>query len=172
LSDLAISCEYLTNEKLCSAVSENDKAKAARQVRCENDEKMTCCYLCTFKVKCAIGCSFLGNIGNESQQIGAEKSESDNAQIKDEKSELDQTKNAPIISCSLCNIKMCQAKTKIRINGWTGLHQKAADGRSEKIGEELLPVIVYLCPKCGKIEFGAEEATKQKLLFLFSRSLL
>ena len=48
LSDLANSCEYLTSEKLCLAVSESEKARSSRQVRCKNNEKMTCCYLCMF----------------------------------------------------------------------------------------------------------------------------
>jgi ribosomal protein S27AE len=49
---------------------------------------------------------------------------------------------------------MCQAKTKIRLDS----------DDLEKLGEESLPVIVYLCPKCGKMEFVAEEKTRQKLL--------
>jgi hypothetical protein len=32
LSDLASSCEYLTSEKLCLAVSESEKAGLSRQV--------------------------------------------------------------------------------------------------------------------------------------------
>ena len=143
MSDLAGCCEYLTSEKLCSAVSDNEKAKAARQVRCKNDEKMTCCYICLFRRKCAINCRFLGNIENESQQIGTEKTEVDN------------TKNAPVTCCSLCNVKMSQTKTKFRITGWEGSDQKLADDDSGKLGDELLPAIIYLCPKCGRIEFSA-----------------
>ncbi len=172
MSDLAASCEYLTSEKLCSAVSESEKAKVARQVRCENDEKMTCCYLCLFKRKCTTSCNYLGNVEDKSQQIGAEKAEADNTLIKNEKSEVDNTKNAPVISCFSCNLEMCQAKTKFRIDGWEGLQQSPANGELERLGEEFLPVIIYLCPKCGKIEFVAEEKTKQRLLSLFSRNLL
>ena len=156
MSDLAVCCEYLTSEKLCSAVSDSEKAKAARQVRCKNDEKMTCCYICLSRRECAINCRFLGNIEHESSPIGAEKTEAENTFINDEKIEVDKTKNATITCCSLCNVKMSQTKTKFRINGWEGSHQKLADDDSGKL-DELLPVIVYLCPKCGKIEFMADE---------------
>jgi hypothetical protein len=156
LSDLANSCEYITSEKLCLAVSESEKAKAARQVRCKNDEKMTCCYICLFKRECAINCRFLGNIENESQQIEAEKTEADNAFINDEKIEEDKTKNATFTRCSLCNVEMSQTRTQFRINGWEVSNQKLANDDSRK-PDELLPVIVYLCPKCGKIEFMADE---------------
>ena len=152
-----VCCEYLTSEKLCSAVSDSEKAKAARQVRCKNDEKMTCCYICLFRRECAINCRFLGNIENESQQIGAEKTEADSAFINDKKTEVDQTENATVTCCSLCNVEMSQTKTMFRINGWEGSYQKLADDNSGKLEEELLPVIVYLCPKCGKIDFRADE---------------
>ena len=168
MADLAVSCEYLTSEKLCLAVSESAKAKASRQVRCENYEKMSCCYICLFKRKCAIGCTYLGSFENEPQQIRGEKSEPNNTLIKDEKREAPNTEKAPALNCSICNLEMCQAKTKIRIDGWSGLNQKFDGGDLGKFGEELLSVIVYLCPKCGKMEFVAEEKARQKLL---SRSL-
>jgi RNase P subunit RPR2 len=147
LEELAVGCEYLTGDKLCLAVSESEKAKAARQVRCENYEKMGCCYVCLFKRKCAIGCTYLGNFENEPQQIRGEKSEVARTHIKDEKSEVANSEKVPAVTCFSCNLEMCQTKTKIRID--------------EK---ETLPVIVYLCTKCGKMEFVAEEETKQKLL--------
>lgn len=157
MSDLAVCCEYLTIEKLCSAVSDSEKAKAARQVRCKNDEKMTCCYICLSRRECAINCRFLGNIEHESSPIEAEKTEAESTFINDKKTEVDQTENAPVTCCSLCKVEMSQSRTKFRINGWEGLHPKLTDDDSGKLGEELLPVIVYLCPKCGKIEFRADE---------------
>ena len=156
MSDLANSCEYLTSEKLCIAVSDSEKAKASRQVRCKNDEKMMCCYLCLFILDCATPCRFLGNIENESQQIDTEKTEIDSTFISNEKTEVDHSKNA-IVYCSLCNVEMSQTRTKFRIDGWEETHQKLADDDSWKLGEEVLPVIVYLCPKCGKIDFRADE---------------
>jgi hypothetical protein len=154
LAELAVSCEYLTSDKTCLAVSENVKAKAARQVRCENYEKMSCCYVCLFKRKCSIGCTYLGHFENEPQQIRDEKSEKDKAQIKDENREVVKTERVPVVNCSSCNLEMCQAKTKIKLDG----------DDLEKLGEESLHVIVYLCTKCGKMEFVAEEKTRQKLI--------
>ncbi len=151
LSDLANSCEYLTNEKLCLAVSESPKAKAARQVRCKNDEKMTCCYLCMFVMDCQTPCQFLGDSENGSRLLELEKTSVENTSVDDYKTE-GQTKNDRNPCCSFCNVEMSQTRTKLRIDGWEGV-QKAADDTSE----EVLPVIVYLCPKCGKIEFKADK---------------
>ena len=157
MSDLANSCEYLTIEKLCSAVSDSEKAKASRQVRCQNDEKMTCCYLCLSRRECAIKCKFLGNIENESSPLEAEKTEAESTFNNDKKTEEYPAKNAPDTCCSLCNVEMSQTRTKFTIDGWEGLHPKLAGDDSGNLGEELLSAIVYLCPQCGKIEFKADE---------------
>jgi hypothetical protein len=170
LADLAVSCEYLTSDKLCLAVSESPKAKAARQVRCENYEKMSCCYVCLFKRKCGMGCTYLGNFENDPQQIRDEKNEADNAPENNERNKVAKTEKVSTVFCSLCNHEMCQTKTKIRIEGWAGLKQETAGDNSEKPSEESLPVIVYLCPKCGKVEFAAEGETKQKLLSQLSKA--
>ncbi len=156
LSNLANSCEYLTSEKLCLAVLESEKAKATRQVRCRNDEKMTCCYLCMFVLDCATPCRFLGSTENVSQQIDPEKTPINSTALSEEKPEENKTKNAPA-TCSLCNVEMSQTRTKFRIDGWEGSSQKPADDDSGKLGKEVFPVIVYLCPKCGKIDFRADE---------------
>ena len=157
LSDLANSCEYLTSEKLCIAVSESEKAKAARQVRCKNDEKMTCCYLCLFVLDCATPCRFLGSTESVPQRIDAEKTQVDTTLINDEEPEVEETKDAEVTLCSLCNVEMSQTRTKFRIDGWESSPQKLTDHDSEKLEEAVLPVLVYLCPKCGKIEFKADE---------------
>lgn len=142
LSNLANSCEYLTSEKLCLAVSENEKAKTSRQVRCKNEEKMTCCYLCMFVMDCATPCRFLGGAENQ-PQIEPEKAQINITPISEEKPEENKTKEAAATCCSSCYIEMSQIRTTFRI-----------DGRE---GEEVLPVIVYLCPKCGKIDLKADE---------------
>lgn len=142
MSDLANSCEYITSEKLCLAVSESEKAKAARQVRCKNDEKMTCCYLCMFVLDCANPCRFLGGYENEPQQVDAEKTKINSSVISEEKTEVNKTENASVTFCSLCNVEMSQTKTKFKIDGWEGSNQKPSGDDSARFGAEVLPVIV------------------------------
>ena len=156
LSDLSSNCDYLTSEKLCLAVSQSEKAKAARQTRCRNDEKTTCCYLCMFVMDCATPCRFLGNIGNEPRQIESEKIKPEAASITEENQEDEKTKSAEPTFCFLCNVEMSQTRTKFRINGWEKPNKKVVDG-----DEEFLSVIVYLCPTCGKVEFRADEKLKK-----------
>ena len=157
MSNLANSCEYLTSDKLCLAVSESEKAKAARQVRCKNSEKAACCYLCMFVFDCPNSCQFLGNVNNGSQQVANEKAEIKSTSTRNEKTEVDQDKNFTGYSCTLCNMEMSQARTKFRIDGWEGPNQKLSDDDTKKLGEEVLSAIVFLCPKCGKIEFRSDE---------------
>jgi hypothetical protein len=150
LSDLANSCEYLTSENLCLAVIDNEKSKASRQVRCKNDEKSTCCYLCMLVFDCANPCRFLGSAENESHPIDVEKTSIDSKLIDEEKKpEMDKWEKSDVAWCSMCNVEMSQAKTKFRIDG--------SEGSLGKLGEKELPVIVFLCPKCGKIEFKADK---------------
>jgi hypothetical protein len=162
VSDLANSCEYLTSEKLCLAVSESEKSRTSRQVRCKNDEKMTCCYLCMFVLDCANPCRFLGGYENEPQEVDAEKTKINISEINKEIAEVDKTENASVTFCSLCNVEMSQAKTKFKIDGWEESNQKLDGDDSVRFGAEVLPVIVYLCPKCGKIDFRADEKLIKK----------
>ena len=157
MSDLANSCEYLTTDKLCLAVSESEKAKAARQVRCRNNEKATCCYLCMLVFNCPNPCQFLGNAENESQPIITEQAENKSTPIRNEKTQIEQSKNSTAAFCTLCNVEMSKTRTKFRIDGWEGTPQKLSDDDSKKLGEEVLSAIIFLCPKCGKIEFRADE---------------
>jgi len=55
------------------------------------------------------------------------------------------------LRCYRCDLKMRPVKINIRIGGWKGLWK-------------LLPVVAHICPKCGKMEFVAEEKTKKKLV--------
>ncbi len=157
MSDLANSCEYLTVEKSCSAVSESEKAKANRQARCQNDEKMACCYLCLSRRECTISCKYLGQIEDDSASVEAPKTEAENSFNHDKEVNVNQTQNAPVMNCPLCNAEMSQTKTKFSIDGWKGPHPKLTDDDSGKLGEEL-PLIVYACPQCGKIEFRVDPA--------------
>jgi hypothetical protein len=149
LSDLALCCEYLTLDKTCSGVLESQKAKAARQIHCQNDEKTACCYLCLFKRNCSINCRFLGNVENktETEPVENQKTDNDHQTVDDTKTEAQQTKETQIICCSTCDIEMTPKKIKFKIDCDV----------SDKFEDEFLPVIFYLCPKCGKIEFRADK---------------
>ena len=61
---------------------------------------------------------------------------------------------------------MLNTKMNLRAGGWEGFTKGLPFGIGEfgEISEELLPVIVYVCPKCGKLEFMAQEKTKQKII--------
>jgi len=159
LADIEVSCEYLTIEKTCTAVSESEKAQAARQRRCANDEKMSCCYLCSLKQKCELSCSYLGKMSDEPPQT--KNAEDDKS--KTDKIEAAITDNAPSVTCSSCNATMHEGKTKLRISGWDDAGQNLGGEDLAASEEKWLPVTVYLCPQCGKLEFAADEKTKQKL---------
>ena len=109
LAELAASCEYFSTEKLCEMLTESEKAKAKRQVNCQNSENMTCCYVCLFRRDCDIKCSYLGSIENESPKIEPEKGEAKPTVINDKKPEMDQTENATVSFCSECNAEMSHA---------------------------------------------------------------
>ena len=161
MSDLAYSCEYLTSEKLCLAVSESEKAQATRQLRCINDEKMTCCYLCMFVLDCATPCQFLGSSENVPLKIDREKAPIESTATDKQKTEEEfKTEKAPVTNCSLCDVEMFQTRTKFTIDGWKGSSQELEENGARQLGQEL-PVIVYLCPKCGKIDLRAEEKLKK-----------
>ena len=99
---------------------------------------------------------FLGNTENQpSEPIEATKTEEENKIDNAKENEVDKIEDAPV-ACSLCNIEMSQTKTTFKIDGWEG--QKLAGEDSDK--NEVLPVIVYVCPQCGKIEFKAEKTVK------------
>jgi hypothetical protein len=164
LSDLANSCEYLTTETFCSAVLENDKAKVNRQLRCQNEEKMSCCYLCQSRNQCQINCKYLGNTGKELQSVESKQAPTQNTKnIAD--TEANPTKEATMI-CSSCNVEMSQTKTQFRINGLKGPNSKLSEDGSGK--EEVLPVLVYLCSHCGKIEFRVEEGNRARSIAWFT----
>ena len=158
LSNLANCCEYLTSEKLCLAVSDSEKAKAIRQVRCKNEEKMSCCYLCMLVLDCATPCRFLGKAEHDPQQIERENNQINSALIIEEKLEEEKTKNVPANCCSLCNVEMSQTRTNLRIDGWGESNKKPTNENSARESEEVLPVLIYLCPKCGKIDLRADES--------------
>jgi hypothetical protein len=152
LSDLANSCEYLTIDKLCSAVSESEKAKANRNIRCQNEEKASCCYICEIRRDCLIKCKFLGNTENDFRPTENEKA-TDEVTRTETKTQTSTSKETPFF-CSSCSGEMSQAKTQFKVNNWKGLNPQLASEGLDK--SEMLSAIVYLCPQCGKIEFKAD----------------
>ena len=159
-------CQYFKNGNLCAAVLENEEAKAARRLTCENDEETACCYLCSFQKTCDISCRYLGENQSEPERKGKEE-------------KVAESESPRVLRCHSCGLKMRPARTKLRIGGWEGITKTAVrqifgEGVSElgEMEEELLPIIVYLCPKCGRMELVAEEKAKEKLLRLFNLSLM
>lgn len=151
LSDLANSCEYFTAEKICNAVTESEKAQANRHLKCENEEKMYCCYLCSLRPKCAISCKYLGNLGMAYVPVGLERTQTPD--LLDEPKETQQTQlvNNQAEYCVTCKVEMSESKTELRVGSWTG-HKPTMPS------VDMLPVVVYLCPQCGKIELRADTA--------------
>ncbi len=72
-----------------------------------------------------------------------------------QKTVVPQSENTPVTYCSSCNVEMSQTKTMLKINGWQGPNPKLGGDDSSKVEE--LPVLVCLCPQCGKIEFRADK---------------
>lgn len=98
----------------------------------------------------------MGNNENEPQEIDAEKTNINRTTSGDEKLEENIAQDAPALCCSLCNSEMSKARTKFRIDGWEGSNQEFTEDEKEKLEREL-PATIYLCRKCGKIEFRADE---------------
>ena len=151
MSNLDNSCKYLTNEKLC----ENELEKASRQLRCRNVENMTCCYLCMFVLNCATPCQFSGNSEVEPQIINHTQTPVKNTVINEQQQKEDKTKSNPITCCPSCNNEMLQTQTKFKID--KDSCQKLTNSNLMKTSKKELPIIVYICPKCGKIDLKVDE---------------
>ncbi|HSV49424.1 MAG TPA: hypothetical protein VLH35_03830 [Candidatus Acidoferrales bacterium] len=159
MSDLASSCEYHTIEKTCLAVSESPKAQANRQLRCLNDEKQSCCYICDSRQECAISCKFLGATHTTTQApIEPPKPVPDTIPFKPTPTEAQEVKGIPTTYCTSCNIEMTPKKAKLRLDESDGAPSKQF-GDYNPQAEETLAVIIYLCPLCGKIEFKANRGS-------------
>ncbi len=66
--------------------------------------------------------------------------------------------------CNSCGAWMQFAgEAPFRIGG-TGGGWKLLFGEFAELGEQMLPLYIYVCPECGKIELYANEKTKQRLL--------
>jgi hypothetical protein len=149
LSDLANSCEHLSSDKTCTLISENPNAKAFRQLKCENDQNITCCcYLCLLRSQCATSCKYLGQSGNYFEQHPLTEITDPNP-VQRSKDNHSQLEKVPVAFCFSCNAEMSCAKTNFTVDNWQG---KSPGIVSNKV----LLVTVLLCLKCGKIEFKAD----------------
>jgi hypothetical protein len=146
LSDLASNYEYITIEKAYLAVSESQKPQVNRQ-QFLNDKKQGCCYICDSRPEFAISCKYLGSEdGKPTTQIEIQKIEPQTTTNYIQTPEVDPPKLRITTFCSTCNIEMIAKKEKIAINGKDGA--KTTEG---------LPVTIYECPHCGRIEFRASK---------------
>ena len=62
-------------------------------------------------------------------------------------------KMSQLAFCSLCNVEMSHTMTRFKIEG--------GKGQNQKICEEVMSVIVCICPKCGKIDLRAGEKANE-----------
>jgi hypothetical protein len=146
-----VDCEYL-KDKNCLSIASNDEAREVRKISCNNDNEQTCCYLCSYYHGCEISCAFLGE---------------NKRKIKRKVQDAIEESNQPrILRCSLCEKKMQFTKINLRVGGWSGILKSIhpAINTMGEISEELLPVIIYVCPKCGKLEFRAQEKAKERII--------
>jgi hypothetical protein len=150
LSDIATSCEYHTPEATCLAVAESPKAQTNRQQRCQNEQKQSCCYTCIQRRECTMSCKYLGADENPPKP-----QETMNPQIETPKPEsktapTNTAQNLPVSYCISCNVEMTPKKAKLKI-----APEDKQFGEYSPQTEDNLPVIVYLCPLCGRMEFRA-----------------
>jgi uncharacterized C2H2 Zn-finger protein len=147
--DPKVNCEYLKDGN-CQSIVSNEEAKEARKVGCNNDNEQSCCYLCSYYHGCEISCAFLG----------------ENKRLIKRKIAIADEKQINFLRCPQCDQKMVYNQVSLRVGGWSGalkgLHP-ALDMMGE-LGEELIPVLLYVCPKCGKLEFRAQAKAKERLI--------
>ena len=134
-----IACKFLKDDN-CTSVMKDGEGKETRQEECQNNNKSACCYACLFSY-------------NHSCEISCEY--------------LGEVKKI----CSLCGSEMYHDHMELRIGGWIGLTKilPSRIGELGEIGEDKLPVIVYLCSKCNKLEFFAEEKAKRLFWYWFKK---
>lgn len=74
--------------------------------------------------------------------------------------------------CYFCNVQMqFTQKVPFRIKGTPG-YWKLLFGEWAELGEEMLSLDVYMCPKCGEIRLYADEKAKKSLLRLTPKAFL
>jgi hypothetical protein len=145
-----IECESLKNG-MCFSIMTNDEAREQRLIGCSNSNIRACCYLCSRYQRCEISCKLLGE---NSQEL---RNNQLDATVEDSK--------ILIFKCPSCEIIMVKTKMNLKIGKIEGvsndLNLDIAETRETP--EVNLPVIMHMCPKCGKIDFVVQEKTKQKI---------
>ena len=68
------------------------------------------------------------------------------------------------VMCQSCGVDMVFAvKAPLRIGGTAG-GWKLILGEWAELGEDMLPLDIWVCSNCGRITFFADQETKQRLL--------
>jgi len=67
--------------------------------------------------------------------------------------------------CTCGAVMQFAEKASFRIGGTSG-GWKLLFGEWAELGENMIPLCIYVCPQCGRIELFADEGTKQRLLQL------
>jgi hypothetical protein len=129
-------------------VAESEKAKANREVKCEHVEKLSCCYVCPSRLHCAISCKYLGS-PEASYVPVAEKAPTDSTIDRPKEHIKTVIANDQVKYCLVCSVEMSEAKTELRVDDWKGHKPNMSSA-------DMLPVVIYLCPRCGKIELKAD----------------
>jgi predicted nucleic-acid-binding Zn-ribbon protein len=69
-----------------------------------------------------------------------------------------------ILKCPLCGSEMNYKEVKLRMVGSQGLKEiLSISSMYDVSGEILLPILLYVCANCGKIEFMAKKKTQRIL---------
>jgi predicted RNA-binding Zn-ribbon protein involved in translation (DUF1610 family) len=69
-----------------------------------------------------------------------------------------------IKKCFSCNVEMqCAGEASFRTGGTSG-GWNFIFGKWAELGEDTLPLRIYVCPRCGRIELYADEQTRRSLL--------
>jgi predicted RNA-binding Zn-ribbon protein involved in translation (DUF1610 family) len=68
--------------------------------------------------------------------------------------------------CHSCGVELQFAeRVDFRVGG-TGGGWKLLFGEWAELGESMIPLNIYVCPECGRIDLFADEETKKRLLQL------
>jgi len=66
--------------------------------------------------------------------------------------------------CQTCCLEMQFAGENSFRTGGTSGGWKFLFGEWAELDENVMPLLIYVCPKCGKVEFYANEKIRQRLI--------